>query len=116
MAISEFLPGVEIAVTVDGQKLPEHRDEDTASQDRTTTCYIEATTGKNFEIRVIVKMDCRFLGNALSLAFGIDGSTIDSPLISKEDLSRSDYTYVSKGSWSTGQLRKYQFSSVETGE
>lgn len=115
MAISELLPGIEVVVTVDGKGLQEYPDDDAEAEERTTTSYIEAMTGKHFGIRVTTKSDFQLHGDALMVVFKVDGFKSDSFVVHREDMTVSSSTWSSRGSWSTGELRKYQFSAVQIG-
>ncbi|TKA79150.1 hypothetical protein B0A49_01332 [Cryomyces minteri] len=48
MAILEDVPGIEVAITVNGNDLKEHEEDDTVNEPKTVTKYIEATSGVNF--------------------------------------------------------------------
>lgn len=85
MARSDHLPGVEVAITVDGNDLKEYTCDEQGSEPRTTTKYVEATSNKHFEIRVKVDKGFRFPGDAHSLAAGVDGVLVDKIKIYKAD-------------------------------
>lgn len=115
MAVTDLLPGVVIAVTVGGNDLQEHRDDDLEEETRTTTRYIEATSGQNFAVRIKVKQGFRFAGDALSFHVHVDGHWMHAPLISAASCTFLPNSRSSEGRLeANGELRRYQFSTLET--
>ena len=119
MAISEDLPGVEVAVTVGGNDLQEYRDDTIEEEDRTTTRYVEAKSGQEFAIRMKVKKRFGYAAGADTLSFRItvDGDFIAHPLIDRATTRMQDASRKAEGFQTPeGRLRKCKFTSLETGQ
>jgi hypothetical protein len=52
MAILEHCPGLKVQVIVDDQPLQEYQDDESPSDAKTVSKYVESTTGKNFAFKV----------------------------------------------------------------
>lgn len=116
MAISDDLPGVEVAITVNGQDLREYIDPDLDEDDRTTTRYIEAASGQAFAIQTKVPKGFKFVANSLVFRMHIDGRWVSGPLVSKETCRfAAGHTIIEGKRVSDTQLQKFQFGSLETG-
>ena len=113
MAIGEHLPGVEVAVTVDGNDLKEYADTNSDGADNRTLNYIEATTNQTFAIRMKIGNQFEFAANCLCFYIYIDGTLMDS--LSRGDADRGRDSF-SSGVFAQGGLRKYQFTVIETGK
>lgn len=117
MAIGKELPEVEVTVVVDGVALKEYHDHDLDEDDRTITRYIEAASGKNFEVHIKVDKGCNFIGDCLVFAIEVDGKMADTPIIRARRCARAAYSYGSQGLMTSNtQCRKYTFASLETGQ
>lgn len=103
-------------MTVAGVDLKEHCDDEIAEEARTTTRYVEATSGQTFAIRMKVPRGFDFLGDGLSFEIQIDGTGLDHPLIFKGKCASKSFERYSEGVRPTkGTIRKYQFGALETG-
>ncbi|KAK5130485.1 hypothetical protein LTR08_002007 [Meristemomyces frigidus] len=115
MAVTEELPDVDVSVFVDGVALKEYHDTDVEEEARTVTRYIEATSGKSFEVHIKVNKSCKFLGNCIAFGIYVDGEGAVCPLIQKKICCKSGETNVSMGiNISPTQLTRYIFTSLET--
>jgi hypothetical protein len=85
MAIHSDSLGVRAEVMVDGQALREYEDPSDTSEARTVTRYIEAITGADFWVKVVI--EARLLSSKLSVDMKIDGKSVGNLLVcpSKED-------------------------------
>lgn len=91
-------PLIEVAVTIDGNDVKEYEDPDLVEPaERTVTRYVEAVTGKSFEIRFGVnnKYRRRGKGDYLSFKVYIGGQCARGQLASKQEISRSTSCYGS---------------------
>ncbi|KAG9736997.1 hypothetical protein KCU73_g10112, partial [Aureobasidium melanogenum] len=93
MAILDGLPGVEIAVVVDGRDLHEYQDSDTANKEDTVTKYIEAVDGANFAVKIKVTKDFEFKGDFLCTQVRIDGTLVSYTAITPADAQAGAYDY-----------------------
>lgn len=116
MARSEHLPGVEVAITVDGNDLKEYECDEPSSTPRTTTKYVEATTDKCFEVRVKVDRGFKFAGDGLSASVAVDGVHVEALRINEFNAVICVGERKGQGRWENGQLRRYQFAGIEIGE
>ena len=116
MAISDDLPGIEVAITVDEADLKEYRDPDLDEDERTTTRYIEATSGQAFAIRIKVSRKFKFAGDTLAFRIRVDGRKVGYPLVSSYRCRFASYELVERGCRvSETKTRRFEFSSLETG-
>ncbi|KAM3420585.1 hypothetical protein BST61_g3847 [Cercospora zeina] len=115
MAIIKELPGVSISVRIQGQPLPEYRDDDIQDPERTVSYMIEAMANQIFEIHVRATPEASFAGSSLAAQFYVDGKYVDGVLIDASDLSARDGASAkSRGKYvSSNMLRRYQFASRE---
>lgn len=124
MVFSPDLPGVEVAITVQGNDLKEYDDDEEpteiASEDEEVvhvTKYVEATSEQVFAIRIKVTRDFDFAANALKFFISMDGSQVASHTVVKLVSRMRTYEHVSEGCrGGDGRLRKYQFAVLETGK
>src|ERR1700759_106583 len=92
MAVLDSLEGIEVTVCVDGQALRDYNDDEIEAKSgpfsahqasKTVSKYIEATTGKEFSIKIVVrdlaKIDCP----ALNFQVNVDGMRVSCPLLLK---------------------------------
>ncbi|KAK4549817.1 hypothetical protein LTR36_005118 [Oleoguttula mirabilis] len=115
MAVTEELPEVEVAIFVDGVALREYEDTDIEEEDRTVTRYVEATSGKSFQIHLKVETSCKFFGDCLAFAIYIDGKKVGSPIVMEKKCEKDAHTRVTKGMQvSADRNRSFVFTSLET--
>ena len=114
MAVTEHLPGVTITVVVDGVDLKEYRDADIQEETRTITRYIEAVSGKNFEIYITLDKDCEFFGEDLSFRICVDGKWTHTPLMNKSAIGTPRVSFGIRVAET--RLTKYMFTSLQTGK
>ncbi|PVH81475.1 hypothetical protein DL98DRAFT_587389 [Cadophora sp. DSE1049] len=98
MALLESLPGVEVTVCVDGEALKEYNTENdivtnknrvaARQKSRTITKYIEATTGKGFLVKIVVKAPYKMNCHNISFTVEVDGQYIKSHLMTKNNLAK----------------------------
>jgi hypothetical protein len=72
MAIHSNQPGLEAEVIVNDEALPEFTDDDSELQPKTTTTYVEATSGEYFGVRYTVPADL-FEHYGVQATVSIDG-------------------------------------------
>lgn len=117
MAISDELPGVEVAVTVGGNDLKEYRDEDLEEEEGTTTRYIEAVSGQQFAIRMKVPRRFQFVADTLRFRTYIDGNYIGGVNVYAADCRHGPHTITrTRCHVSAREARKLEFSGLETGK
>lgn len=122
MAVIDELPGVSISIKIDGQALPEYRDDDIEDPERTISYMIEAMPNQIFEIHALASQQSAFAGSSLAVQFFVDGRYVDGALIDASDWSaKSGASARSRGKYvSSNMLRRYQFASreqqIEVGE
>ncbi|CAK4033345.1 Hypothetical predicted protein [Lecanosticta acicola] len=115
MAVVDELPGVEVTITVDGQALEEYLDGDERNEPNAVTKFVEATTGKNFEIVYLVRKGTEFRGDCMAFAISVDGSRMGRPLVRKESCLDKDASENLKGAIVPGcKLKKFEFVALET--
>lgn len=74
MAVTDGLPGVEVAILVNGTALKEYNEDDSGDKSKTTSCYIEATSQQTFAISVKLLPNYVFKGQALAVYNYVDGN------------------------------------------
>lgn len=117
MAVLDILPGVEVAVTVNGLPLKEYTDHDQEEPTNTVTRYIEAVSGTEFAINFKAAQSTVFKGDCLTAKVFMDGHKVSSTLLKQSRCckrgasGRIDYTRIS-----ADKCRKFKFSSLETSE
>ncbi|KAI9714393.1 MAG: hypothetical protein M1820_000354 [Bogoriella megaspora] len=116
MAINENVPGVEAAVTVNGNDLKEYVDEDLEEgNENELTRYIEAEDGANFGIRYEIKRQFIREGEAVTVKTYIDGHYAESVVkpawkySGKAIKGRIDSAYINPDT-----KTKFAFSTIET--
>ncbi|KAF2766413.1 hypothetical protein EJ03DRAFT_377022 [Teratosphaeria nubilosa] len=115
MAISPGMPGVEVTVVVDGAPLKEHVDAELEEEDRTVTRYIEATSGKKFEIQIAGRTGVRFFDDCIVIDVFVDGQLADNPLVRKREYKLHGLRETVKGAAiSARAMKEFSFSSLET--
>ena len=116
MAITDVVPGVEVAITVRGNDLKEYRDNELDEEVSTTTRYVEAASGQTFEVRLKVKPNFRFLGDTLAFEILVDGNWMETPLIDKQQCGGLGYQRIIRGvTTSARTLRRFQFATLDPG-
>jgi len=117
MAIITQLPGVEVAITVNGTQLQEHRDNEADEEPRTVTYYIEAESNQIFAVRIKVPRGYKMKGDSMSFEVCIDGKRRDWPLIEAKTVLWSDKIRTVEGcDLADGKIAKFRFNGLETGE
>lgn len=117
MAIIESLPGVEVTIVADGKPLKEYVDGDVEGELKSMRCYIEAVTGKLFEIRMKVAKGTKITRNRIDFKIAIDGQWVGTPRSRRSKIAREDTERISEGrNVGGGKLQKYRFSELETGD
>ncbi|KAL2032885.1 hypothetical protein VTO58DRAFT_106057 [Aureobasidium pullulans] len=115
MAILDSLPGVEITVVVDGEDLHEYQDADMEDEENTVTKYVEAVTGANFTIKIMVPKKFGFEGTCLSFHVLVDGAEAEHPLIQPRHVRRAPKVRSVEGARvSNTHIRKFRFTELET--
>jgi hypothetical protein len=112
MVVSEHIPGVVVEVKVAGEALKEHVDTDAEEKRRTTSRYIEITSGAVFTISIALNEDFVFKGDTLLVWIRAGGKNVD---FRKFHEDRSRRSWVSKGPASIGKGLKYRFEHFEKG-
>ncbi|KAF4626758.1 hypothetical protein G7Y89_g11398 [Cudoniella acicularis] len=127
MAIHELIPGVEVAIIVDGVPLEEYVDDEVDRHSgqfgeqraaRTVSKYIEAVTGKEFSIRV--KLDTAYKPDCPSLGFNyfVDGVLASRRLFRNMDKPRLGLQLVEgvRNTEPSGHttLKPFKFSEINT--
>ena len=109
MAVLDTLPGVEVAITVNGGQLQEYTEPDAQDEEGVVTKYIEAQTGVNFAFSVRIPKGFRYKGEILSIRSFVDGSIIDHSLCLKESTQKRLFRVVVgkvvSGNGSSGKLK-----------
>ena len=118
MAIIDDLPGVIVEVVVDGEALKEYEDRDLGDDDdHAKTCYIEAKTGKHFQILIKVPKGFNFLGDCLRCDVEADGHRTSCPIVRQSGCRLRDHVREVQGmKGSNGNIREFMFTSLETGK
>ena len=125
MAILQMLPGVEVAVCVDGEALVEYDNGDFEAQLGSTTVssYVESETGKEFSIKLIVQDPFDLFYPTLSFQIFVDGVKVREPLLRRTMYEKG--THYWESSWSgvklvTGDKERsciehpFKFSKIDT--
>lgn len=94
MAILDILPGVEVAITVNGENLQEYTEPDAQEEERVVTKYIEAETGAQFAFKIKVPQGFQFKGDALSIICSADGSMISENTCIEEKSRGEEYGFL----------------------
>ncbi|KAK5162845.1 hypothetical protein LTR04_002944 [Oleoguttula sp. CCFEE 6159] len=83
MAILEDVPGIEVAITVNGNDLKEYEEDDIVNEPKTVTKYIEATSGVNFGIRYSVARRFPMKGDCITFSMYLDNEKCGSSVVTK---------------------------------
>ena len=118
MAINDALPGVEVTIEADCVALKEYKDnDDDEANDATLTRYIEAQSGQEFLVKCKVGRGCVRRGDAIAFDIFADGKMVDCLMIPALEVQTQPCTMETLGlDLPNGMLRKFCFSSLETGE
>jgi hypothetical protein len=115
MAVLSDVPGLQVQVVVQNQPLNEYRDRAAKPSGKTVERYVEAQSGKHFEIRYMFEEQFP-TDRPLSMIVTIDGKVVDEPLIRTHEILDPD-GHISYGpilrSDSGCEVRKYQFLSID---
>ena len=116
MAISKDLPGVAVIITTGGRDLREYSCIKLEPEDRTVDRLVAATTNQIFTIECTADENTKFHGSFLFFVIHVDGQEIDSQAVKKPSAHVKLATTSSLGLYDTvDTLRRYRFTSVETG-
>ena len=117
MAVLPFLPGLAVEIVVNGASLPEYDDNsDTPASPTMVTKYVEATSGANFTIEVLLMEEFPFPKGHLEAEISLDGRVFMCELI-REDQFFNDHLMDGRHS-QVGQYPKTQkffFAELEIG-
>jgi len=118
MAVIDEVPGLEVGIVVNKQRLQEHQDRDADISPKTAERYIEAQSGAEYEIYYSFKDP--FPGDrTVSMIVTVDGKDMDEPIIRPFEL------FDVKGHASQGHVsrqgrqwvvQKYSFSQIDIRE
>jgi hypothetical protein len=115
MAVLSDVPGLQVEILVQGQPLNEYRDRAAKTSGRTVERYVEAQSGKQFEIRYIFEEQFP-TDRPISTIVTIDGKAVDEPLIRPHEIldpsGHISYGSILKSD-SGCEVRKYQFLSID---
>ncbi|KAL5425427.1 hypothetical protein PMIN04_002607 [Paraphaeosphaeria minitans] len=118
MAVIQGLPGVQVEVVVDGNPLKEYDDPDSPGAPDAATTYIEAKSGKNFEINAILDKHLP-TGHDVSARVSVDGLRVRRRYIARHKIE-SSFILTTKGAMDRigrfSKLSLFRFSDVETFE
>ncbi|KAI4700112.1 hypothetical protein J4E81_004148 [Alternaria sp. BMP 2799] len=107
MAVLPFLPGLAVEIVVNGASLPEYDDNsDTPASPTMVTKYVEATSGANFTIEVLLMEEFPFPKGHLEAEISLDGRVFMCELI-REDQFFNDHLMEGRHS-QVGQYAKTQ--------
>lgn len=116
MAIVEDLPGVEVEILVDGKPLNEYLDDDAEDYSDTHTCYVEAMTGKIFQIRLKVEKGVKITRQLIAFDIIVDGKLAHWPFMYASTIKSRAVEEISLGRYaSSSKLQRYCFAELETG-
>jgi hypothetical protein len=130
MAVLKGLEGIEVTVSVDNSALYEYNDDEVSKQPRvideyraskTVSKYIEAFTGKEFPIVMIVRapyqMDCP----TLSFHVMVDGNLASKPLLRKPNYGGNNWEkkiagikYQLQGASKRCSIKNFLFAEIQT--
>lgn len=142
MAIQDHVPGLEVAVCINGKPLEEYdNDEEEEAKPglqseafryqaaRTVTKYIESVSDQEFAIQLTIGPPFKMDYACLSIDVHIDGKKVDSPLMLKSkrlDFFLGDYVTTKFGKRVEGMkvaapgnagralLKRFKFAKIET--
>jgi hypothetical protein len=92
MAVLQDVPGVQVQVVVDGKALKEYDDSESNQTSKATSKYVEAVSGRNFEIHTTLEKHME-TDHDVSIRVLVDGSRISGKHIARKKMSPS---YLSK--------------------
>ncbi|KAJ9623096.1 hypothetical protein H2203_006029 [Taxawa tesnikishii (nom. ined.)] len=114
MAISDALPGVEVAVTVNGNDLKEYEDPEIDAESRTVTRYIEAVSDQRFGIRIKIPKGFEYRGDCLAFRITIDGIKTGGPGFGKHKTESGDFHTTRMGKpTGVNEIQPYTFAALE---
>lgn len=117
MAVLENVPGFSVTVHVDGKPLQEYRDSDDDGEPEVTTCFVEATTGKEFEVFFRLEKGIEAESSAFEVRIMVDGTETDSALMDAKRARVHGEQFQSTGMQiSRAELAKYRFAPLETSQ
>ncbi|KAK5250346.1 hypothetical protein LTR16_005983 [Cryomyces antarcticus] len=116
MAILEDVPGIEVAITVNGNDLKEYEEDDIVNEPKTVTKYIEATSGVNFGIRYSVARRFPMKGDCITFSMYLDNEKCGSSVVTKASVNTSSSQHCKYGrNEADSKLRRFMFAALETG-
>lgn len=117
MAVLETVPGFSVTVHVDGKPLQEYRDSDDDGEPKVTTCFVEATTGKEFEVFFRLEKGIEAESSAFEVRIMVDGTETGSALRDAKRARVHGEQFQSTGMQiSRTELAKYRFAPLETSQ
>ncbi|KAL9095712.1 MAG: hypothetical protein Q9165_002144 [Trypethelium subeluteriae] len=115
MAILASVPGIEVAVTVDGNDVKEYTDPNLDEEPNVVTKYIEVSSESEFGLRYLVRRGTHFKKDAMSFNTYVDGQQATGPLISKKKTVNEDGGTTRRGGRiSDTEYQKFKFVALET--
>ncbi|KAK5010061.1 hypothetical protein LTR28_012008 [Elasticomyces elasticus] len=114
MAILANLPGVEVAITVNGKRVKEYLAIDMQDGPRTATRYIEASSNQKFAVKCRVLGGFEYKGDCMSFETLVDGVSASCSIISMRNTEAGAATLTEKGVCEGNKLRRFKFSAIET--
>lgn len=116
MAVLDALPGIEVEILVDGEPLKEYADEGLEDDPKSVKCYIEAVTGKGFQVQLKVSKGTQITRQAMNFHTYVDGNFANGKTILARKFQDRDYAISSKGRpVGLNQVQDYCFSELEMG-
>lgn len=115
MAVLDTVPGVSVTVNVDGEPLQEYPDCEDDGEPEVNTCFVEATTGKEFEVLFRFEKGIEADSSAFEVRIMVDGTETDSTLVDAKRARVHGEHFQSTGRQiSRTELAKYRFAPLET--
>ncbi|CAK1363012.1 hypothetical protein CB0940_04852 [Cercospora beticola] len=114
MAINDAVPGVEIAITVDGKSLQEYTEAGFEEEPKTVTRYVEAKSNQNFAISIKTTKGTHMKGDCLCFEVYVDGQRVIQPIVTSKSVRYRSLTRVVEGHMpSATTVRSFRFDSLE---
>jgi hypothetical protein len=112
----EEFPGISVTVCVEGKPLKEYSDDAITDEDGTVIRYIEAVTGKNFEVHLGVEKGTNITRSHIGCHVRVDGSFVGYPLILKSNFSKANFNKIIDGRYvDADTVQKLSFATLDTG-
>ncbi|SMQ55671.1 unnamed protein product [Zymoseptoria tritici ST99CH_3D7] len=115
MAIIEAFPGISATICVDGKPLKEYIDDAIEDDEGESIRYIEAVSGKKFEVFLGVQKGTKITRSMVVCHISIDGNWVAGPVIDGKLFVNADLKRIIEGKEiEDGKVQNFEFVVLDT--